>query len=269
MGVYWQIFNITLGKVMPVHDGGKHCEKGLSIDALFYLLQNDWKNSQIVMIGDHDKSQESVDYAYKFLEHYNMGYLDKSRPEIINNLQIMAMESLLPQKAYESSFCSSYLNMEVMAKIELFLSSRQKNIDMFQVIYFVPNIYKKIEDTNLILWTTIPTNDVYLLFDHDRKEYVQFDDAFFRGFFNILQKRPLSMTLVKYNPVMKNVLLGLITHKSEYPYTWHGRFAGHTLSFEKKSDAAEKAEEYTNISNIFTNKKELYSEYFDNVIYIG
>ena len=46
------------------------------------------------------------------------------------------------------------------------------------------------------------------------------------------------MTFIRYNHLVQDIVLGLITNNSEYKdkLKWHGRFAGHQLSFEKLTE---------------------------------
>ncbi len=264
----WQIFNLSYGKIIPIHDGNKYVEKDISIDVLLHLLQNEWKNSRIAMISDADNSDKSEQFSNDFLAIYGLEYNNvRSKFDIRNNLYELESEFILPKRAYISSFASTYLNIELMAKIDFYLTTKGINVDMFKNIYFIPNVYENISDNNLILWKCVKSDDTYVFIDHSKKEYVKFENSFFKGFYDTITKKELTMTVIEYNPVVKNIIRGLITNNSEYKCEWHGRYVGDILSFEKYNNICDKIKDYTNITNIFTNKSELYDQELDKVIY--
>ncbi len=239
MSQYWEIFNLSYGKVIPVHDGSKYKEKCISIDVLLHLLQTEWKRSKIVMIGDKDNTGKCEEYTKEFLSVYNLEYVENRNIDIENNLQVLDSEGILPKKAYITHFGCSYLDMELMAQIELFLLSKGKEIDMFKNIFFLQNKFKKIDDDNLIYYHPMITNDIYYFIDHTSKEYVKFHPGLFHGFYDKRRKRMVPMTVIRYNPIVINIVLGLITNQNEYKYEWNGRFAGHVLSFEREANCGE------------------------------
>ena len=110
MGQYWKIFNLTQGVVLFVHDGSKYCEKSLEIDVLLYLLQDEWKNNKIVMIGDYDETEKSVEFTREFLSNYDLQLT--TNDILMNNLYNLHFKGFLPKRAYESrtKLDTTYLN---------------------------------------------------------------------------------------------------------------------------------------------------------------
>lgn len=256
MGQYWEIFNLTTGKVMPVHDGSKYCEKHISLDVLLYLLQNEWKECEITMIGDYDDTEKCADFTRKFLNHYD---LTSHR----NNLYLLDAEGILPKSAYETSFYCNYMNANIDYRVMLYL----KSIGKTNSIYFISDKWK-LDEKSVIEWKDIKTSETYAFINHTRKEYILFDQDFFVNFYDKRTKKQLTMSLVKYNNIVKSVVKGLITNHSEYQNTifWHGLWSGHSLSFSNVNDFSS-IDLYTNISNIFTDKKSMYDEDFDDILY--
>ncbi len=265
MGQYWEIFNLTHGKVMPIHDGSKYCEKCISIDVLLYLLQKEWKGCEIVMIGDYDDTEKCAQFTKRFLDVYEL------TSPYIQNLYLLNSEDKLPVGAYRSNFASTYGSRNFDPHIALYQSwissIEHKKEGSKRNIYFIDLTHYNFDPSCVVSWKPIPTSDVYMLISHTSKEYVRFDSAFFEGFYDAYHKTPLTMTIVKYNSILQNVVKGLITHNSEYCETipWHGRWAGHALDFmiykEEDIDGT-----YTNISHLFEKKSDLYDEY-GRVIY--
>lgn len=282
MGQYWKIFNITQGKVMFIHDGSKYCEKSLSIDVLLYLLQNSWKNNKIVMIGDYDETDECTEFTREFLSRYSLNITNPNSS--LNNLYNLDSRDYLPRKAYipSSYFDTTYLNVDLSQKVIPYLKSigkLKKNLfySFLYDTYFVLNKHEPIDENNLILYKPIETDDDYVFINHSNKEYLLFNKQFFNGFYirNYRNKlKPLTMTTIKYNHLVKDIVLGLITNNSEFKenLNWHGRFASKEISFEKINDFSQNYhfDTYINISDIFigetVNKNELYRD-FSDIIY--
>jgi hypothetical protein len=256
MGQYWEIFNLTTGKVMPVHDGSKYCEKHISLDVLLFLLQNEWKDCEITMIGDYDDTEKCAEFTRKFLEHYD---LTSHR----NNLYTLDADGILPKSSYETSFYCNYMNANIDYRVMLYLESISKT----KSIYFILDKWK-LNEKSVIEWKAVETTETYAFINHTAKEYILFDQVFFAGFYDRRTKKPLTMTIVKYNNLVKSVVKGLIVNKSEYQdkISWHGRWSGHSLSFSNVNDF-NSIDSYTNMSNIFTDKKSIYDEDFDDILY--
>ncbi len=259
MGQYWKIFNLTQGVVLFIHDGSKYCEKSISIDVLLYLLQDEWKNNKIVMIGDYDDTEKSAEFTREFLSNYDLQLTTEDLQ--MNNLYHLDFQGFLPKKAYDSGtkLDTTYLNMDLQQKIiRYFQSTGVLKKDTFYTstnkIYFVPNKYEEINEQNLIMYKPVPTEDTYAFINHSNKEYVLFDKSFFNGFYNKHTKKALTMTTIKYNNLVKDIVLGLITNNSEIQdtLTWQGRFAGHILSFEKVTETSDFISTYNDISSLFT-----------------
>ncbi len=277
MGQYWKIFNITRGVVMFVHDGAKYCEKSISIDVLLYLLQDEWKNNKIVMIGDYDDTEKSVEFTREFLSNYELTLTTKDIQ--MNNLYHLDFQGFLPKRSYESGtkLDTTYLNMDLQQRIiRYYQSTGVLKKDTFYVstnkVYFVPNKYGEINEQNLIMYKPIPIENIYAFIDHTNKEYVLFDKSFFHGFYDKRTKKPLTMTTIQYNHLVQDIVLGLITNNSEEEetLTWHGRFAGHILSFEKVTEDSEFMSSYNDISSLFTAKhvdKNSLTRDFSEIIY--
>jgi hypothetical protein len=242
MGQYWKIFNLTKGKVLFVYDGSKYDEKSISIDVLLHLLQDEWKNDKIVMIGDYDQTPQSAEFTREFLETYGLSVID-NKDHFMNNLYLLESEGFLPKQAYPSNlaFESILGNFGLEQKTYHFLLNKRN-----------PEL----------------TEEDYIFVDHTTKEYVLFNQRFFQGFYNTKTKKPLTMTLIQYNHLVQDIVLGLITNNSEYKdeLKWHGRFAGHQLSFEKSKEL----DSYQNISSLFikddVDKNKIYRN-FSNIIY--
>lgn len=232
MGQYWEIFNISKGKVMFVHDGSKYDEKSISIDVLLYLLQDEWKNDKIVMIGDYDETPQCAEFTCEFLKTYGLSVIDHT-DHFTNNLYLLESEGFLPKQAYPSHL--SFENIFGNFVLE------QKKTDHF--------ILNKRNPEDIVLYSPLPTEDDYIFVDHTTKEYVLFNQRFFEHFYHTKMKKPLKMTLIRYNHLVQDIVLGLITNNSEYidELKWHGRFAGHQLSFEKLTEL----DSYQNISSLF------------------
>jgi hypothetical protein len=274
MGQYWKIFNLTQGVVLFVNDGSKYCEKSISIDILLYLLQDEWKNNKIVMIGDYDETEKSVEFTREFLSNYDLTLTTNDIH--FNNLYNLHFERFLPKRAYESGtkLDTTYLNMELQQRIiHYYQSTGVLKKDTFYTstnkIYFVPNKYDEINEQNLIMYKPVPTEDTYAFIDHSNKEYVLFDKSFFNGFYDKRTKKALNMTIIEYNHLVEDIVLGLITNNSEVQdtLTWHGRFAGHSLSFEQNSDILST---YNDISSLFTAEhvdKNSLTRDFSDIIY--
>ncbi len=271
MGQYWQIFNITQGKVIPIHDGSKYCEKSISIDVLITLLQNEWKNNKIVMIGDYDDTEISKEFTKEFLDLYELTSKE-------TNLYNLDSNKILPYRAYESSFLSSSSYLHIGGYSEIFnihrkiLSLKNNTKINNNTILFMINKYNHCD--NIIEYKPFETKDEYAFMNHTKKEYVLFNQSFFNGFYDKNTKKPLVMTLIEYNELVQDIVLGLITNNSEYKdkLSWHGHFAGNNLSFEKIEEFAQHSEfsEYTNISELFigetVDKNSLYRD-FSEIIY--
>ncbi len=271
MGQYWQIFNITQGKVIPIHDGSKYSEKSISIDVLITLLQNECQNNKIVMIGDYDDTEISKEFTKEFLDLYR--FVSKE-----TNLYNLDSEKILPYCAYESLFLSSSSYLHIGGYSEIFnihrkiLSLKNNTKINNNTILFMINKYN--HSDNIIEYKPIQTEDEYAFIDHTKKEYVLFNKVFFHGFYDIRTKNPLTMTLIQYNHLVQDIVLGLITNNSEFKdkLKWHGRFAGHKLSFGKIEQFAQHTDfsEYTNISELFigetVDKNSIYRD-TSNILY--
>ncbi len=271
MGQYWQIFNITQGKVIPIHDGSKYCEKSISIDVLIMLLQNEWKNNKIVMIGDYDDTEISKEFTKEFLDLYELTSKE-------TNLYDLDFKKILPYMAYESSFLSSSSHLHIGGYSEIFyiqrkiLSLKNNTKINYNTILFMINKYSNCD--NIIEYKPHETDDEYAFINHTKKEYIFFNKPFFYGFYSTRTKKALTMTLIQYNHLVQDIVLGLITNNSEFKdkLTWHGRFAGHNLSFEKMETFTQHSEfsDYINISELFIgesiNKNTIYRD-TSNILY--
>ncbi len=260
MGQYWKIFNISKGKAMFLYDAAKYCEKSIEIDILLYLLQNDWKDNKIVMIGDYDQTVESAQFATEFLEKYGLTTIDKD-DYTMNNLFLLHSEDLLPKSAYRGSKLDmTYMNIELQRKIISYFQSigkLKKDTFYYELNphYFILDKHQPLNEDNLIEYKPLQTEDEYAFIDHTSKEYVLFNVPFFHGFYDTRTKKALTMSIIQYNHLVQDIVLGLITNNSEFKdkLSWHGRFAGHKLSFEKMEQFAQHNlfSEYTNISELF------------------
>ena len=273
MGQYWKIFNISKGKVMFVYDGAKYCEKSISIDVLLYLLQNEWKDNKIVMIGDYDETIQSAQFTTEFLEKYGFTTIDKD-DYLMNNLYLLHSNELLPKSAYRGcKLDTSHVNFELQQKIIQYFQSigkLDKNSYYLTInnTFFVTNRNNPLNEDNLIEYKPFQTEDEYAFIDNSNKEYVLFNAQFFNGFYDTRTNKPLTMSIIQYNNLVQDIVLGLITNNSEFKdkLSWHGRFAGHKLSFEKMNEFIKnsKFSEYTNISELFigeiVNKNEIYRD---------
>ncbi len=257
MGQYYHIFNLTKGKVLNVQDGWKFTEKYMSIIILVILLQNEWKNDEIVMIGDYDESDKSFEFVNTFLSKYNLKIANEDESAqrfedgIVMNLYNLYSNGDLPKKA---------------------------DLNEFEIVYscegkkpvFYPNKYNKDEK---IIIEKVETNtyDVYLFLDHTTKEYIRFDNEFFEGFWkgrkDGFTDEKMKFTMIQLNQIMINIIKNLIANlniHSDCKTEWSGRFAGHSLSFEKENE--EFVLNYTNVTNILSNKEELF-KYEDDIFY--
>lgn len=255
MGQYYHIFNLTKGKVLNIQDGWKFTEKYMSIIILVILLQNEWKNDEIVMIGDYDESDKSFEFVNTFLSKYNMKIANEERINedgIVMNLYNLYSNGYLP---------------------------RISDLNEFEVVYsweakksvFYPNKNaKRLEDAKIII-EKVETNDIYLFLDHTTKEYIRFDNEFFEGFWkgrkDGFSDKKINFTLIQLNLIMIDIIKNLIANRnfhSDCVTEWSGRFAGHSLSFEKENE--EFVLNYTNVTNILSNKEELI-KYEDDIFY--
>ena len=237
MGQEWQIFNLSKGIILPsLGDGSKYMEKYYSIYALIFLLQDEYKGDKIIMIGEYD--EESKQYTDEFLSVYGLSY------EGDESLVYLKYEDILPKAAYK----------------EVVWTQRLKNImDPFHRIQEILNDKKEVDKNDYLMTSAkkvllkdMPTDDVYIFIDHTKKEYVKFDEEFFKGFYvegYDDERIPQQMTLPILNPIVKNVVEGLIAHRNRHSDClrgWTGRFAGDSLGFMKEQDFIQ-IQEYTNI----------------------
>lgn len=236
MGQFWQIFNLTKGVVMPINDGQKYMEKGLSIYALVLLLQDDWQGDKIVMLGDYD--EDSQQYTDQFLSVYKMKY------EGSKNLFDLWYRGYLPQKAYNRCITTKF-QQKYLDPIPRYHVEDEDPFDYF-IISQKNTMFGYTTKKEKIIRTE--TVEIYAFVNHTKQEYVKFDEAFFRGFHTCSfyddedgdkDYALMKMTLPILNPLVKNVVQGLIAHAGEQNADcqrgWSGKFAGDCLAFMKES----------------------------------
>ncbi len=237
MTQYYQLFNLSKGLVMPIKDGSKYIEKSISIDALIFLLQEEWKGDKIIMIGDYN--EESKQYTQEFLSVYGLSY------EGEDNLYTLWSDGYLPKNAYEEVLWTKKMK-EFSDPFTMISKILDKEKDKDQSDYFMTTKKK-------VRLEKMKTDDIYVFVNHTKKEYVKFDEEFFQGFYttdysNDMRKR-IYMTIPYLCPVVRNIVEGLIAHKnkhSDYKRVWSGRFSGDSLSFMKESHFS-MISDYTNI----------------------
>lgn len=221
---------------MPIHDGSKYMEKGVSIDALIFLLLDEWKGDKIIMIGDYN--EESKKYTQEFLSAYGLSYDGE------DNLYFLWSEGYLPKNAYEKVLWTKKMN-DISDPFFIISKILDKEKDKDNSDYFMTS-------TKKVRLEKIKTDDIYIFVNYTKKEYVKFDEDFFQGFYTTnhddLRKR-IYMTLPILNPIVKNIVEGLIAHRNKHSDVergWSGRFAGDSLGFTKESEFS-MISEYTNI----------------------
>ncbi len=237
MGQEWQIFNLSKGIVIPsLGDGSKYMEKYYSIYSLIFLLQDEYKGDKIIMIGEYD--EESKQYTQEFLSVYGLSY------DGDESLVYLKYEDILPKAAYK----------------EVVWTQRLKNImDPFHRIQEILNDKKEVDKNDYLMTSTkkvllnkTETDDIYVFINHTKKEYVKFDEEFFKGFYiegYDDEKIPLRFTLPILDPISKNIISSLISHKSRHADCergFTGLFAGDSLGFMKESEFTE-IDQYKNI----------------------
>lgn len=238
MGQEWQLYNLSKGIIIPsLGDGSKYMEKYYSIYALIFLLQDEMKGDKVIMLGEYD--MESKQYTDEFLSVYGLSYQGE------DNLIYLKYEDILPKACYKEVIWTKKMKnmMDPFHRIQKILDSK-KDDDK--------NDYLMTSTKNVLL-IDIPTDDVYIFIDHTRREYVKFDEEFFQGFYttdssNDMRKR-IYMTLPILNPIVKNIVEGLIAHRNKHSDVergWNGRFAGDSLGFMKESEFS-MISEYKNI----------------------
>ncbi len=237
MGQQYEIVNLSSGIVLPsLGDGSKYMEKYYSIYALIFLLQDEYKGDKIIMVGEYD--EESKQYTQEFLSVYGLSY------DGDESLVYLKYEDILPKAAYK----------------EVVWTQRLKNImDPFHRIQEILNDKKEVDKNDYLMTSTkkvllnkTETDDIYVFINHTKKEYVKFDEEFFKGFYiegYDDERIPLRFTLPILDPISKNVVEGLIAHRnfhSDCLRGWSGRFAGDSLGFMKESEFTE-IDQYKNI----------------------
>ncbi len=261
MGQDWLIFNISKGKVLNIYDESKLIEKKISIDALLFLLNKSWKNDKIVITGDYDDRYHISDHMKNWIDTFLLPYKNVDLQKYRNhNLYSLESNQLLPQSIYVTNF--SYIDEEddLIFPMEFEDDKEEKNS------YFLLNDEKVKYEKNIVLHN-------YFFINHTKKMYVLFDSSFFQYIHDQKTKRPLQMTLLNTNIVVRNIVIGLLASFSsngrgvgDIPnYDWIGMWCGDHISFISYKELERNCDlrSYENISQLFSNEEKIFDCYDD------